>query len=249
MRKLKIGNTNKSKVSLEFVGCGNSTSKDFGNSSAVVSINEDALLAIDFGYTAYHAFKERYKKLPDAIYLTHVHLDHIGGLQSLFYDAHFSNNKPIKIFIHHSQISALHSIMGSLENIVAESSVNFYDAFQLTPVSDTFWFSQHKFNVFEARHHSARFSHGLSLSGRFAYTSDTKPIPEVLMTYASQGEVIFHDLSIMKQPSHTFFDELDSYPDHILSRMIFYHLHSLEDYEFLDKKGTLYVETGEVYEL
>jgi ribonuclease BN (tRNA processing enzyme) len=248
-KEIKLGKTPKKKLTIEFLGCGNSTSKDLDHSSAVLNLGNNKLFVIDFGFSAYHLFKDRYEKLPDAIYLTHIHLDHIGGMQSLFYDAFFKKNKPIKLFIHHSQVSSLHAILGGLENIVAENSANFYDAFQLIPVSDNFWFDDYKFTVFEARHHSANFSHGIALKGRFVYTSDTKPIPEVLMTHATQGEVIFHDLCLSRQPSHTYFDELDMYPDHLLSRFMFYHLHSTEDLEFLSKKGLNYVEKNITYEI
>jgi len=235
-------------LSLEFIGCGNSTSKDLGNSSAVLNIN-GCTLAIDFGFTAYHAFKQRYSTLPDAIYLTHIHLDHIGGLQSLFYDAHFTRDKPIKLFIHYEQVKGLHNIMGRLDNMVAEEAVNFYEAFQLIPVSDSFWYEGMLFNVFESRHHSPRFSHGLSVKGRFAYTGDTKPIPEVLLSAANQGEVIFHDLSVHEQPSHTFLGELSAYPTSMIERMLFYHLGSENDVKEVTSKGLNCVETKRLYKL
>lgn len=240
---------NSSPMTLEFIGCGNSTSEDFGNSSAVITLANNKKMVIDFGFTAYRAYKNKFKSLPDAVYITHTHLDHIGGLQSLYYDALFTKKDPIKLFIHYRQVGMLHNIMGRLENTVAGHAVNFYDAFQLTPVSDEFWFENTKFSVFEARHHAPHFSHGISVKGRFAFTGDTKPIPEALLSIASQGEVIFHDLSVHEQPSHTFLKELKSYPDHLLRNMIFYHLHSNKDVEMVESEGYRCAQIDTVYEI
>ncbi len=244
-----IKNKNKSSLSLEFIGCGNSTSFELGNSTAVLEIDDKKRMAIDFGFTSFHAYKNRYEGLPDAVYLTHVHLDHIGGLQSLFYEAHFTRDKPVKLFIHYKQVSSLHNIMGRLENIVAEEPVNFYDAFQLIPVSDAFWFEGIKFKVVEGRHHSPQFSHGIGVSGRFFFTGDTKPIPEALLTHASQNEIIFHDLCLHEQPSHTYLSELDSYPEYLIQRMCFYHLHSEDDIIEVEKRGYSCVKKGIKYQV
>lgn len=236
-------------INLEFVGCGNSTSQELGNSSAVITLKNNKRMAIDFGFTAYPAFKNRFGCLPDAVYLTHIHLDHIGGLQSLFYDAYFNKKEPIKIFLHYKQIASFHNIMGRVENIVAGAAANFYDAFQLIPVSDEFWFENVQFTVFEGRHHAPQFSHGISVKGRFAYTGDTKPIPETLLSIASHGEIIFHDLCICEQPSHTFPSELDTYPRHLLDMMIFYHLNSSEDIIRLEEEGHKCAKSGVIYEV
>jgi len=241
--------TPKKNLIMEFIGSGNSTSPELGNSSAALTFPNEKILSIDFGFTAYNAFKSRYNKLPDYIYITHMHLDHIGGLQSLFYDAYFSEKKIIKLFTHHSQISTLHKIMGDLESIAAGEAVNFYDTFQLIPVGDTFWLESMKFNVFESRHHSPKFCHGLALKGRFLFTGDTKAIPETIASIASQGEVIFHDISLFNQPSHMTLHELSQYPKNILDRLMFYHLDSCSDSETLKEKGLLCVKNGVMYQV
>jgi len=225
------------RLKLQFLGTGNAVSAALGNSSAVLEIGSaPTRLAIDFGFTALLSCKERYGTLPDAIFITHTHLDHIGGLEALFYENYFAG-KLIKIFAPAAIIKHLHQRLGLMESILAEGNANFWDAFQLIPVQDAFWFEGLKFHCFPVRHHHPEFCWGLCLPGNFLFTADTKPIPEIIQHYASHNELIFHDLSTHKQPSHTHLDELESYDPSLLKRMWFYHLQGVECIEQLRARG------------
>lgn len=234
--------------SLMFLGTGNAHSNELGNSCALFK-QGDCELIIDFGFSAYHAYLDEFGRLPEAIFVTHCHLDHIGGLENLFYKSYFNEQPPIKLFVPHKIVSILHQRMASLEHILAEGNANFWDAFQLIPVGDTFWYKGNKFTVFEGRHHAMGFSFGIALRGVFLYTGDTKPIPEIINHLASQGELIFHDLSLFNQPSHTYIDELTCYTPSVLSRCVFYHLSNHEQVASCRKKGLAVAAAKHVYAL
>ena len=235
-------------TSITFLGCGNSHSSELGNSCAVFQVNNKHLV-IDFGFSAYHAYKQKYARYPDAIFITHAHFDHIGGLENLFFDAFFSHSGKIKLYVPYTLIGILHQKMASVSHMIAEGGVLFWDCFQLIPVSDSFWFESRLFKVFENRHHQPGFSFGLSLPGVFLYSGDTKPIPEIINHLASQGEVIFHDLSLSAQPSHTYISEIKQYTENVLSRCYFYHLGSKRDQEYCEAQGLNIVRAGDTFVL
>ena len=47
------------------------------------------LLMIDCGQEALTAFVAQYGHVPMALFITHVHLDHVAGLERLFYKIYF----------------------------------------------------------------------------------------------------------------------------------------------------------------
>ena len=121
----------------------------------------------------------------------------------------------------------LHQRVATLSFPLAEGRSNFWEAFQLVPVSAGFWHAGLWFDVFEARHHSPRFAFGLHLGGRFLYTGDTRPIPEILNRFASRGERVFHDCGLTEGPSHTSVSDVRrEYTAQQWRRMVFYHYES-----------------------
>lgn len=210
-------------MKLRFLGSGNATSIINGESSAVLEVNHQHL-CIDFGKDAYHRFKNEYQKVPDAIYITHCHLDHIAGIESLFYDICINQAPAPKLFLSYHIIPLFVQRMHLGCSPLAEGGTNFFDMFQIIPVIDKFYFSGIHFEIFEARHHQPQFCFGLHCPGHFLFTGDTKPIPEVLNYRCRHNEIIFHDLSTAEQPSHTSVSELNQYPKELLSSKWFYHL-------------------------
>ncbi|WP_251274519.1 MBL fold metallo-hydrolase, partial [Enterobacter hormaechei] len=54
-------------------------------------------LTIDCGGEGLTAFKAHYGQMPQALFVTHVHLDHVAGFERLFVDTFFNAHRRGKV--------------------------------------------------------------------------------------------------------------------------------------------------------
>ncbi len=237
------------KLRIRFLGTGSARSLKLGSASAVLT---DAaarpLLLIDCGPTTPTAYQEAFASLPPAIFITHPHFDHIGGLEAYFYQAALSATQ-IKLYVPVSLVPTLHSRLAQFPGL-AEGGKNFWDAFQLVPVGERYFHCGLQFDVFPVRHHAYLSAFGLALAGCFVYTGDTRPIPEVLAHFGAGNEMIFHDCTLLGNPSHAGADELArEYDAQIRERLQLYHQHDEAEVEALVKLGFRVLRPGADIEL
>lgn len=218
-------------LSLRLLGVGSAAAVELGNASAVLERDGKPLLLIDCGLEALKRWLDIYRTPPPAIYLTHAHMDHVGGLEQLFYRVWFDEKwrGRVKLYAHAALVPILQSRVADYPNVLAEGGANFWDAFHLIPVSRGFWHDNFWFDVFPTRHHAPQTSFGIALRGSFIWTGDTRPIPEMLAQFAANEEIIAHDCGLIGNPSHTGLDDLErEYPQALRDRLLLYHYASAD---------------------
>lgn len=233
---------------MRFLGVGNAASS-LGNASCVLEKAGQPLLMIDCGHDALPRYTKQYRDLPPALFITHLHLDHIGGLEGLFYRLRFAPEPRImRLYVPAPLVPMLQQRIADYPGVLAEGGANFWDVFQLIPVSDGFWHQGIHFKVFPTRHHLPNTSFGLSLPGVFLYTGDTRPIPEQIIAHASADETIFHDCGLESNPSHSGVADLErEYSESQRKRMVLYHYANAEQGAALAQKGFRIAHEGEVF--
>lgn len=238
-------------LGFRFMGVGNAKASELGSAAAVLEVNGEPALLIDCGPRTLDDFNLHYgQRLPAAVYLTHLHLDHIGGVEQLFYRAYFSDQGLIKLFVPAPLVSGLHEKLATSAFVLSEGGANFWDAFHLVPASEHFWLGSLLFDVFPVRHSGFRGAFGLGLRGSFFYSGDTRPVPEVTGEFASANELIFHDCAQAGSPAHTGLDDLlREYPDSVRERTIAYHYESEPAAQRLEQAGLRVARPGQLFEL
>jgi len=233
---------------LRFHGVGNASAVELGSAMATLEREGVPWLTIDCGGEGLTAFQARYGDMPRAVFITHLHLDHVAGMERLFVASYFdpARRGQVRLYVPAPLVPLLHQRIASYPNVLAEGGANFWDAFQLVPVGEAFWHDGQRLEVFPVRHHWPETAFGLRLRGSVVWTGDTRPIPEMLARHADAGELIAHDCGLHGNPSHSGIDDLErEYPPALLARCVLYHYASAEDGEALRARGHRVATPGE----
>ncbi len=233
---------------LHFLGTGAAHAVELGSSSAVLERDGKPLLLIDCGPDTLDRYLAAYGEPPRAIYITHTHMDHVGGLERLFTRLWFNEalRGQTRVFTHAALVPWLQARVADYPGVLAEGGVNYWEAFRLVPCSRGFWLDGLWFDVFATRHHRPGTSFGLALQGSFVFTGDTRPIPEMLAHYAGEHALIAHDCGLVGNPSHTGIDDIErEYDADLRARLVLYHYGSVADGAALVARGYQIAGTGE----
>ena len=233
---------------LRFHGVGSATAVGLGSAMATIERDGEPWLTIDCGGEGLTAFLEHYGDWPRALFITHVHLDHVAGLERLFVGTYFdpARRSRVRIYVPAPVLPLLHQRIAEYPNVLAEGGANFWDAFQLIPVGPAFWHDGLRLEAFPVRHHWPDSAFGLRLPGSVVWTGDTRPIPEMLARHADAEELIAHDCALHGNPSHSGVDDLErEYDRDLLARCVLYHYASRDDGDALRARGHRVAEPGE----
>jgi len=211
-------------MKLQFIGTGDSESMDHYNTNLLVE-SEGRRMLVDCGWTAKQALLDIGLSIADidAIFITHVHGDHVFGLERFGFECRYVHGGiKQKLFVPEVIIPILwdECLKGSMGySSSGENTLN--DFFDVVPVKDSFSWMGETYYLFPTPHTKGKPSFGIHSKGKFLFTSDSNVIPD--LEELSEGtSLIFHDGCTDSQinPSHATIDEmLKAYSPEFIKRI------------------------------
>jgi ribonuclease BN (tRNA processing enzyme) len=227
-------------MKLTFLGSGSAfiVGKDNYQSNLLIENEKGQRLLIDCGSDARQSLYEigfTHTDI-DAIYISHLHSDHTGGLEWLAFSCKFDQNaKKPKLYIsshlvHELWEQVLKGGLASLEGKIPELST-FFDVHPIDNNSSFIW-SGIEFKLLQTIHVMSGYclepSYGLlfNIEGtEVFFTGDSQLTPYQILNFYKMSDLIFQDCEISQNPSHVHahFNELKALPSEIKSKMWLYH--------------------------
>jgi ribonuclease BN (tRNA processing enzyme) len=173
----------------------------------------------------------------DAVYISHLHSDHIGGIEWLALSTYFNPNlhKPT-LYINEKLgeelwHNCLKGGLGTLQNQIAH--LDTYFDIRLIRRNEGFEFAGLRLQTVQTVHYMDGYeivpSYGLLVplpgDGRLFVTSDTQYTPGQLMSFYQSSTIIFHDCETSPYRSgiHAHYEDLRTLPAEIRKKMWLYH--------------------------
>jgi ribonuclease BN (tRNA processing enzyme) len=172
----------------------------------------------------------------DAVYISHLHADHIGGLEWLAIQRKFVAKNSLPTLIIHEQLANLlwnNSLSGGLKTLEdKEATLNDYFAVKTIKDEHMFDWDGVQLSLIKTIHIYSNKqlmpSYGLNIGYKgktFFITTDTQFIPKVFENYYQDATLIFHDCETLKIPSgvHAHFNQLNTLDPAIKAKLWLYH--------------------------
>lgn len=250
------------RVRIEFLGSGSAfTLDDNYNSNILLTASSGRKLLVDAGVDLRHSLRARglsYLDIDD-IYISHLHSDHIGGLEYLGLSGRFDPRcqRP-RLFIVEQLLEPLWTCLRGGMGYVAAGESSLADYFVAQPCQDQFEWEGVTFQIVALPHVRTEtevimYSYGLRFrigDEQVFLTTDTRFELDYLQPHYDAATQVFHDCetSSFKSPVHTHFDDLVGLPAELRAKMWLYHFQPgpLPDAVAAGFRG--FVNCGQVFE-
>jgi len=242
-------------LKLQMLGTGGAFAKQYFNNNALLS-TEDFTLLIDCGITAPTALHQ-IGKTPDeidAILITHIHGDHVGGLEEFAFRMKFQYGRKPVLYISKKLIQPLweNTLKGGLSQ---EGISSLEDAFEVHALEEGIPYPlspKLTVELIQTPHIPGKDSYSLYINQEVFYSADMTFQPELLLKLVRERDcrIILHEVQFISPGAvHTTLDELLSLPEEIQQMICL--MHYADDMEsYIGRTGPMqFLRQHEIYSL
>ncbi|MUG89143.1 MBL fold metallo-hydrolase [Paenibacillus timonensis] len=241
---------------LQMLGTGGAFAKRYFNNNALLYAGDFTLL-IDCGITApmaLHAIGKPVEDI-DAVLITHIHGDHVGGLEELAFRRKFgSGRKPI-LYVAENLVEPLweNTLKGGLsQDGVIASLHDVFDVRLLAEDRPMLLAPELKVEIIRTPHIPGKPSYSLYFNDEIFYSADKTFQPELLEKLVRERgcQRILHEVQLTGRGEvHTTLEELLTLPSEIQSQTLLMH-YGDEMETFLGAIGEMeFLRQHEIYTL
>lgn len=219
-------------MKVTFLGCGDGFSLEQGHNSALLTF-ADTNLCIDFPESNHLGLHQLGMKLNEInnIFVTHLHEDHINGLQklALFHRVYPGRAKP-KLYVPTGLKADLWQILRHGLELTTRGKRVFEDYFDIECIESEFEIAGVRFELVRTLHVPDMLSYGLLCKPFFYFSGDTRMDGNYIASISDEVQTIYHECHMQNDqlPSHTSLEELLTLPESIQVKMIL--MHYVDDY-------------------
>lgn len=205
---------------IQMIGTGSAFAKKYDNNNAVIEAGQYRLL-LDCGITlpkALHHAGLGFAEL-DAVLISHIHGDHVGGLEELAFQMMFKYNRKPVLYIADTLVEPLwqHTLRGGLTQDHLNSLDDFFEVRRLEEGQETKLSEGLTVMPIRTKHIVNKPSYSFLFNRRFFYSADMRFDGELLRSLVDQGvTTIFHDCQL-ESPAvvHAGLNQLLTLPEDI----------------------------------
>ncbi len=228
-------------MKIKFIGVGSAfTTPEYYQSNLLITARSGKKFLVDCGTDIRFSLNECgvSNEEIDAVYLSHLHSDHIGGMEWMAFTTYFNTkiDRP-GLFMEEKLMKEMwnSSLKGGL-GCIEGKRMHLTDFFKCNSVPDrgTFVWEGIRFMLVKMRHifngYKNLYSYGLLIretdNGPLVFFStDTQFHPDLICKIGEKASLIFHDCetSPFKSVVHAHYDDLRTLPLEIRQKMWLYH--------------------------
>ncbi len=268
---------------IKFIGVGSAFAvPDMGNSNMVVESDTGKKLLIDCGFriqdmlgNAYGIGNASVGEI-DGVYISHLHADHIGGLEWLALCTFFNPNcPPPKLYCVGALMQELwdKSLRGGLETLQVRGKIGtsveaklttYFDVHPIS-INDSFVWEGIKFTPVQTTHVMSgfriQFCYGLMIEPilvprapvkkrRIFLTGDTQLVPNLRDLY-DVADIVLHDCETgFRSGVHPHYDDLKALPDDVKIKIHLYHYNEPKAQNACEADGFYqFIQVGNEFEI
>ncbi|MCZ8520871.1 MULTISPECIES: MBL fold metallo-hydrolase [Paenibacillus] len=219
-------------MKLTFLGAGDGFSVRQGHNSALIEFG-GTNLCIDFPESNHAALHELGMELNrvENVFVSHLHEDHINGLQKLaFYHGVYPLKGKPRLFVHEELLDDLWDALRHGLSYSMRGPKVLSDFFEVVAVQDAFEIEGTRFELVRTVHIPGMTSFGLLCEPYFYFSGDTRFDLGQIEEAASKAGILFYECHMQpyQLPSHTSLEELLTLPEEIRRKMVL--MHYIDDY-------------------